>query len=155
MRTLVRIQPWWWRGRGVAGVAPATTSAAAGARVRAGLALRGASGQGEALARLSAGQQARWTRVWDQMVTGALPPTSSGGGAVRSTRGRWLRGVNELGKRGNRRRISQWRRRDGQRARGRVGDDRRAPAISAAERLKTTPWSWCGASGVLRVVQEA
>ena len=31
----------------------------------------------------------------------------------------------------------------------------RSSAISAAERLKTTPWSWCGASGVLRVVQEA
>ena len=29
MRTLVRIQPWGWRGRGVAGVAPATSSAAA------------------------------------------------------------------------------------------------------------------------------
>ena len=43
---------------------------------------------------------------------------------------------------------SQW-------ARGRVGDGVRSPAISAAERLKTTPWSWCGASGVLRVVQEA
>ena len=29
MRTLVRIQPWGWRGRGVAGVAPATSSAVA------------------------------------------------------------------------------------------------------------------------------
>ena len=29
MRTLVRIQPWGWRGRGVAGVAPAMSSAAA------------------------------------------------------------------------------------------------------------------------------
>ena len=29
MRTLVRIQPWWWRGQGVAGVAPATSSVAA------------------------------------------------------------------------------------------------------------------------------
>ena len=29
MRTLVRIQPWGWRGRGVADVAPVTSSAAA------------------------------------------------------------------------------------------------------------------------------
>ena len=29
MRTLVRIQLWWWRGRGVAGVATATSSAVA------------------------------------------------------------------------------------------------------------------------------
>ena len=34
MRTLVRIQPWWWLGRGVAGVAPATILAAAEASRR-------------------------------------------------------------------------------------------------------------------------
>ena len=50
---------------------------------------------------------------------------------------------------------SQRSRRDARWARGRVGDGVRSSAISAAERLKTTPWSWCGASGVLRVVQEA
>ena len=45
MRTLVRIQPWWWRGRGVAGVVPATISVAAGVRARRGRELAAREGE--------------------------------------------------------------------------------------------------------------
>ena len=81
MRTLVRIQPWWWLGRGVAGVAPATSSAAAEARSSLGLLLQwprrgGASTYGSYVMR-----GARWAHAQDQMVTGASPTTSAGGGA--------------------------------------------------------------------------
>ena len=47
MRTLVRIQPWGWRGRGVAGVVPAMSSAVVRSDVRgaASTAYRGGNGE--------------------------------------------------------------------------------------------------------------
>ena len=83
MRMLVRIQLWWWRGRGVAGVVPATSSAAAEARVQVGMGLRCANKRGKVLRRLCAMRGARWAHARDQMVTGATPTLSSGGGAFR------------------------------------------------------------------------
>ena len=80
MRTLVRIQLWWWRGREVAGVVPATSSAAAEARVQVGMGLRCANKRGEVPRRLYAMRGARWAHARDQMVTGASPATSAGGG---------------------------------------------------------------------------
>ena len=49
MWTLVRIQPWWWRSRGVAGVAPATRFAAARAGERGAVAMvhEGKNGEGK------------------------------------------------------------------------------------------------------------
>ncbi len=81
MRTLVRIQLWWWRGRGVTGVVPAMSSAAAEARVQVGMGLRCANERGEVPRRLYAMRGARWAHARDQMVTGASPATSAGGGA--------------------------------------------------------------------------
>ena len=99
MRTLVRIQLWWWRGRGVAGVVPATSSAAAEARVQVGMGLRCANERGEVPRRLYAMRGARWAHARDQMVTGASPATSAGGGAVgREARGGY--GVPERERRG-------------------------------------------------------
>ena len=83
MRTLVRIQLWWWRDRGVAGVVPATSSAAAGAWVQVGMGLRCANERGEVPRRLYAMRGAHWAHARDQMVTGASPATSAGGGASR------------------------------------------------------------------------
>ena len=80
-RTLVRIQLWWWRGREVAGVVPATSSSAAEAQVQVGMGLRCANKRGKVLRRLCAMRGARWAHARDQMVTGASPATSAGGGA--------------------------------------------------------------------------
>ena len=83
MRTLVRIQLWWWRGRGVAGVVPATRSAAAEARVQVGMGLRCANERSEVSRRFYAMRGARWAHARDQMANGATPALSSGGGAFR------------------------------------------------------------------------
>ena len=77
---LVCIQRGWWCGRGVAGVAPATSSAADEARVQVGMGLRCANERGEVLRGLYAMRGARWAHAQDQMVTGASPTTSAGGG---------------------------------------------------------------------------
>ena len=78
-----------------------------------------------------------------------------GGGELRRRWGMELEQKREQERRGSRSVSSQRLQNASQRARGRVGDGVRSSAISTAERLKTTPWSWCGASGILRVVQEA
>ena len=71
----------WWRGRGVAGVVPVTSSAASEARVQVGMGLRCANERGEVPRRLYAMRGARWAHARDQMVTGASSATSAGGGA--------------------------------------------------------------------------
>ena len=61
--------------------APATSSAAAEARVQVGMGLRCANERGEVPRRLYAMRGARWAHARDQMVTGASPAMSAGGGA--------------------------------------------------------------------------
>ena len=92
MRTLVRIQLWWWRGRRVAGVVPATCSAAAEARVQVGMGLRCANERGEVPRRLYAMRGARWAHARDQMVTGASLATSAAAAKVRPWWRRQLEG---------------------------------------------------------------
>ena len=62
-------------------VAPTTSLVAAGARVLVGVGLWCANECGEVLRGLYAMRAARWAYARDQMVTGASPATSAGGGA--------------------------------------------------------------------------
>ena len=80
MRTLVRIQPWWWRGRGVAGEAPAMSSAAAEARSSSGSLLQWPRRGGASTYGSYAMRGVQWAQARDHMVTGAPPATSAGGG---------------------------------------------------------------------------
>ena len=65
MRTLVRIQPWGWRGRGVAGVAPATSFAVAGVGRERG---RGCGGRGDVRLAPTA---STWCGEYDGRMPGA------------------------------------------------------------------------------------
>lgn len=87
MRTLVRIQPWWWRGRGVAGVASVTSSAAAEARSSSGSLLQWPRRGGASTYGSYAMRGVQWAQAWDHMVTGASPETSAGGDAFGCRRG--------------------------------------------------------------------
>ena len=87
MRTLVRIQPWWWRGRGVAGVAPTTSSAAAEARSSSGSLLQRPRRGGASTYGSYAMRGVQWAQARDHIVTGASPETSAGGGAFGCRRG--------------------------------------------------------------------
>ena len=60
---------------------PGTSSAAAEARVQVGMGLWCVNERGEVSRRLYAMRGARWAHARDQMVTGASPATSAGGGA--------------------------------------------------------------------------
>ena len=62
---------------------PGTSSAVAEARVQVGMGLWCANERGEVPRRLYAMRGARWAHARDQMVTGATPTLSSGGGAFR------------------------------------------------------------------------
>ena len=75
----------WWSplASGWPKLAPAMSLAAAEARVQVGIGLRCANERGEVPRRLYAMRGARWAHARDQMVTGATPTLSSGGGAFR------------------------------------------------------------------------
>lgn len=76
---------WWWSpGLEWPVASPVTTIAAAGARASSGSGLRRAKGRTEAPARLYVLLRSVWTHWRDQMVVGATPATSSGGGGSRS-----------------------------------------------------------------------
>ena len=149
MRTLVRIQLWWWRGRGVAGVVPATSSAAAEARVQVGMGLRCANERGEVPRRLYAMRGARWAHARDQMVTGASPATGAAAAKVRPWRGYSVESGRDQGRRGRRCGCSQrvrWRRRRG---RGRSGCCESTTTAVGAEDEGNNDDGAAGRSGVV------
>ena len=81
------------------------------------------------------------------MVTVATTARGSGGGAVRSSRGRRLQQEIEAGKRGIRCGSSQRSRREAQTARGGVGDGVRSLAILVQRRRGRARWRGSTASG--------
>ena len=78
-----RIQRWWWRRLGWPELPAATSFAAAGARVGAGLALRLANKLAATLALLHGSLRVQRTHARGHLVTGASPATSPCGGASR------------------------------------------------------------------------
>ena len=78
-----RIQRWRWRRLGWPELPAATSFAAAGARVGAGLALRLANKLAATLALLHGSLRVQRTHARGHLVTGASPATSPCGGASR------------------------------------------------------------------------
>ena len=78
-----RIQRWRWRRLGWPELPAATSFAAAGARVGAGLALRLANKLAATLALLHGSLRVQRTHARGHLVTGASPTTSPCGGAFR------------------------------------------------------------------------
>ena len=82
-----RIQRWRWRRLGWPELPAATSFAAAGARVGAGLALRLANKLAATLALLHGSLRVQRTHARGHLVSGATAATSSCGGELRA---RWL-----------------------------------------------------------------
>ena len=78
-----RVEWWWWLASGSPETTPATSLAAAGARVGAGLALRLANELAATLALLHGSLRVQRTHARGHLVTGASPATSPCGGASR------------------------------------------------------------------------